>query len=166
MGALEIATERSFAYRLGTESTGQYFVLLHTSAAPDATSWNAYVENISRVLGRASGSVHAIVVTDGGGPDAGQRKHLADAFEQGDAMTHVFTTDMFVRGIVTAFRWITKARATAHAPDDFDSICERCGLSGEMVLRDLESLQDGMAKVRTLELIRNVGEQSRRPRIV
>jgi hypothetical protein len=143
----------AFAFAAGTAAQHRYFVLLHTAEPPEAEIWQAYVEAVAATLARTEERVHAFVVTDGGGPDASQRKKLADAFARGDAMTHVFTTNVFVRGIVTAFRWIAQARATAYAPAELAVTCTACGVPARDVIADLVKLQGTMPTVRALELV-------------
>jgi hypothetical protein len=127
---------KTLAFRSRSCANGAYLVLLHTSAPPDTNEWKAYVRAVATLLAEARGPLHAFVATDGGSPDAAQRRVLAEAFNRGNALTHVFTTDAFVRGVVTAFRWIARARAAAHSPDDFLHVCNEVGLIASEVLAD------------------------------
>lgn len=139
------------------ESRGQPFlVLVHTAAPPDLHEWRAYLQEVARLLATTDRQVHSFVVTDGGGPGAAQRKELADVIEggRGDLLTHVFTTDQFVRGIVTAFRWIARSKAVAHAPSDFSAVCAECGVAAREVMAGLIQVQESFPPLRTLQLIR------------
>jgi hypothetical protein len=143
---------KTLAFSNNRHPSPPYLVLLHSSLPPDVAEWQDYVRTMSRALGGTSGMVHAFVATDGGGPDAAQRRELAEVLKQGPgvSLTHVFTTDAFVRGIVTAFHWIAKARAVAHLPKDFREVCIASGVSPEHVLDDLMELQKSFPRVETL----------------
>lgn len=143
----------SFAYRKGGKARSAFYCLLHTAAPPDAAAWRAYVASVDETLAVSSGCVHLFVATDGGGPDAAQRKELAAVLARDDrnGLTHVFTTSAFTRGIVTAFRWIARARAVAHRPEAFASVCGECGVSAAEVLACFDAMQASFAPVHILK---------------
>jgi hypothetical protein len=145
----------TFAFRSSNDQRHSYFVLLHTEDAPDGESWSQYVEALGARLARSTTTVNIFAVTDGGGPDPGQRRALAAAFarDQLGSITHVFTTSTVTRGIVTAFHWLARARAVAHAPEEFPSICERCQVPASAVLEDLVRLQAELPPVALREMI-------------
>ena len=144
-----------FTFRRGTYGTKTYFVLLHSGAVPEAHRWDAYLEAIARSLAQSASRTHIFVATDGGGPDPAQRQALARVFEQGDALTHVFTNDIVVRGIVTAFRWIAGTRAVAHQPQDFGRTCVEVGHDPAAVLACMDDAQVDMAKVAIIAQLRS-----------
>ncbi|HET9931525.1 MAG TPA: hypothetical protein VFQ35_12585 [Polyangiaceae bacterium] len=143
-----------FTFRRGTNGDKTYFVLLHSEATPEEARWNAYLDAISRALAGSVGRTHVFVATDGGGPDPAQRKALARVFEQGDALTHVFTTSVVVRGIVTAFRWIAGTRAVAHQPQDFGRTCVEVGHDPALVVQSFDEAQSELAPVALLNELR------------
>jgi hypothetical protein len=59
----------------------------------------------------------------------------------------VFTNDIVVRGIVTAFRWIAGTRAVAHQPQDFGRTCVEVGHDPAAVLASMEDAQVDMEPV-------------------
>jgi hypothetical protein len=145
---------RTLSFRVCTTSNTPYLLLLHTAEEPDPLEWRDYVQQMAATISSADALVHAIVATDGGGPNAQQRRELADVVTRGHgSLTHVFTTDMFIRGIVTAFHWIANSRAVAHAPDQFTAVCVDCELSPTDVLAELIHLQKSFPRVLTLEQI-------------
>ncbi|MET0388501.1 MAG: hypothetical protein ABW321_21195 [Polyangiales bacterium] len=147
---------KTLAFRSGRSSTEQrYFVLAHTAVEPSQAEWDAYCQAVAGVMPEARSTVHAFVATDGGGPNPAQRRQLAAAFARGrvEGWTHVFTTDGFVRGIVTAFRWIARAHATAHVPAEFAHVCTECGLSPSHVLNDFVELQKELPRVHGIGLL-------------
>jgi hypothetical protein len=129
-----------------------YLVLVHAREAPAAEEWDAYVATVAEIMTTASSRVNVFVATDGGGPNPGQRKALADAFNtgSGDAWTYVFTTDAFVRGVVTAFNWVAKAHATAHLPSEFVNVCSKCDLAPAEVMKEFAALHKSFQRVNTL----------------
>jgi hypothetical protein len=153
----------TLAFRRSSSAEKRYLVLIHNASAPDAAEWQAYVREMDRTLAEAVGTVHAFVVTDGGGPDAVQRRELADIFGQRHCsnLTHVFTNDMVVRAIVTAFRWIGRAHAVAHLPSAFPFVCAECGLSAVEVLHDFREAEKELGRVRMLQQLEDALQSQR-----
>lgn len=145
----------TFAFRPSTDARHSYFVLLHSEDAPDAGIWSQYVAALSARIAHTTTTINIFAVTDGGGPDPGQRRALAAAFARDHlgSITHVFTTSTVTRGIVTAFHWLAHARAVAHTPEEFPSVCQRCNVPAHAVLEDLVRLQADLPPVALLELI-------------
>jgi hypothetical protein len=141
-----------FAFRLSTSPQLPYVVLLHSAESPDIATWNHYVETLATFLTRSRSTVHVFAVTDGGGPDPGQRRALAGAFapDRLGSTTHVFTTSTFTRGIVTAFHWLARSRAVAHRPEEFPSVCSQYLIPARAVLDDLQTLQKALPPVALL----------------
>jgi hypothetical protein len=75
-------------------------------------------------------------------------------------MTHVFTTSSLTRGIVTAFRWVARARAVAHLPEAFPGVCELCNVPAPAVLADLAVLQATLPPVALLTQLRRAARDS------
>jgi hypothetical protein len=144
---------KTLAFQRGSGSGKDYLVLLHPPEQPSSEDWTAYVNAVARALAESTGRLHAFVATDGGAPSAPQRKELAAAFARGDALTHVFTTDAFIRGVVTAFRWVSRAGAVAHHPKEFDAVCRDCGFLPADVLSDFRHVQRQLPRVIALESI-------------
>lgn len=142
---------KTFAFRSG-KANAPYFVLLHTEEDPEQDDWAEYVRAIGVMVASEGRHVHAFVATDGGGPNASQRQELASVVQGSrGAVTHVFTTNSFVRGIVTAFRWVAGARALAHHPREFLEVCERCNVSPYEVLADFGAAQKSLPRIEVLD---------------
>jgi hypothetical protein len=154
---------KTLAFQRSVADDDPYLVLLHTAASPEPSEWHGYVREMAATLSVAVKQVQVFVVTDGGGPDAKQRKELADVIQptRVGALTHVFTTNVFVRGIVTAFRWLGGAGAVSHHPNDFPNVCSACGFLPVIVLSDLRRVQEEIDSVQTLaeieETMRGLG---------
>jgi hypothetical protein len=146
---------QTLAFRSCESSSRRYLVLLHTAEEPRLGEWREYVSAVQATLAGASERVYAFVATDGGSPNAIQRRLLADVVMRGPhgAQTLVFTTDTFIRSVVTAFSWIAKPGASAHAPREFADICTKHGLAPREVLQEFTSLQKSFPRVLTLERI-------------
>lgn len=148
----------TIAFQRGTAVGAPYLVLLHSAQPPSAAEWSAYVQAVEGALPFAKGTLHIFVATDGGAPNAAQRKQLAEAFDRSasPALTHVFSTSAFVRGVVTAFSWMTRSHALAHAPRDFGSVCLDCQLDAVAVLADMVRLEDTFIGVAVLGQIQHL----------
>jgi hypothetical protein len=155
---------KTLAFRQGSTAEKTYFVLLHTAAAADEAEWQAYVHAVRTAVLASATEIHVFIATDGGGPDAAQRRDLAAVVARGshDTLTHVFTNDAFVRAVVAAFRWIAGARAFAYAPLEFSSVCGRCGFSHVDILKSFADVQESLPRVTTL---RRIVEQAPRFRV-
>jgi len=94
---------------MGYELAGRVLVVAHTKSAPGET-WNAFVRELSAHAATHWRSAPCILVfSDGGGPDAVQRKALLDAVPQiRNARGAVLSSNALIRGITTAFSWFTK----------------------------------------------------------
>jgi len=145
----------AFAFRVSPDAPRPFVVLLHTGETPEGDIWSQYVDVLSELLPRTKTAVPIFAVTDGGGPDSGQRRALARAFapDRLGAMTHVFTTSAFTRGIVTAFHWVARSRAVAHLPGEFPAVCERAQTPVGAALDELFLLQKRLPPVALLAQI-------------
>ena len=139
----------AFTFLRGQDAEHTFFVLLHTAAPPEAEAWSAYLDALRRNLPEGTGRTHVFVATDGGGPDLTQRRSLAAVFAQRDALTHVFTTDLLVRGIVNAFRWMGGS-AIAYQPREFPRVCAVVGHSPATVLSLLDAAASALKPVAIL----------------
>lgn len=144
---------KTLAFRSRSDREPPYLVLVHNALAPDPEEWSAYVSEFAKLMAAGKGPVHAFVSTDGGSPDAAQRKQLADVVNTGEALTHVFTTDAVIRGVVTAFRWLARARAVAHQPKEFPTVCIECGVSPFEVMKDFNDLRRSIPNVQMVSRI-------------
>jgi hypothetical protein len=153
---------KTLAFRRSSPVEPPYLVLVHAREAPDVEEWRAYVDAVAETMASAVGRVNVFVATDGGGPNPAQRKALANAFNigKGDAWTYVFTTDAFVRGVVTAFNWVSKVHATAHMPSEFPNVCHDCGLSAFDVMKEFNELHKTFQRVNTLVRISEAVQRS------
>jgi hypothetical protein len=86
---------------------GGVLLCAHTAEDPRPDEWEAYVDYCLRIPNCAK----TLVVTDGGGPNAAQRKVLQDRYLSKQRANHkqylvaVLTDSALVRGIVKALNW-------------------------------------------------------------
>ncbi len=85
-----------------TRRFGGLVVCFHTARDPSDDEWREYVEAIRAVGGH---TVRNFVCTDGGGPNAKQRKAALDAGGGDRGKVAVVSGNVVVRGVVTAFAW-------------------------------------------------------------
>lgn len=114
------------------KQVGDTMILAHAKTEPADEEWRAYVEAL-----RAHSVKRILVLTDGEGPNARQRKHMLERLGANAQRTAVVTPSMAARGIVTAVAWLgTDIRA--FAPDETAAALEFLGLTrfeAEAVLR-------------------------------
>lgn len=82
---------------------------LHSKRSPSDAEWDEYLGHVrdARELTRGGiSAVNAVVVTDGGAPDAAQRKRLADVVRGWEPLAAVISESLLVRGVVTALAWL------------------------------------------------------------
>lgn len=78
------------------------FIVVHSKEAPTNEEWDSYLEYYGGHLDQCQ---RILVVSDGGGPNAVQRKKTSEAIKNTRTITAVCTDQMLVRGIVTALAW-------------------------------------------------------------
>jgi hypothetical protein len=87
---------------------GGVLLCVHNSEPPRPDEWDAYVEYCVRLPTTCN---KTLVVTEGGGPDAAQRRALHERYlakqkaENKEYLVAVMTDSALVRGIVKALNW-------------------------------------------------------------
>lgn len=85
---------------------GRMIIVAHTNASPSDEEWSGYAREVAAVLSRsAPEEVRTVVFTDGGGPNAEQRRMLTEIKGWNIVRVSVVSQSLAVRGIVTAFSW-------------------------------------------------------------
>jgi hypothetical protein len=135
------------------ELAGRLLVVAHTKSAPGET-WNVFVRELSAHAAKHWQSAPCILVfSDGGGPDAVQRKALLDAVPQiRNARGAVLSSNALVRGITTAFSWFTKG-FRVFAPSD---------LTAAIAWLELEKAEEATIGAIIVRLRRELGEERTR----
>ena len=138
-----------------TDREAPYLIVLHTAQAPDAEEWRNCIAAGEAAAATARGTLHAFVITDGGGPDSKQRKELAKAIAGLGVhlSAHVFTNSARVRGISTALRWMNLSTPDVYRPGEFAALCADVRVSPSHVLRECFALQAELPPIALLEQI-------------
>lgn len=96
------------------KQVGDVFLVVHSDRPPTDDEWNAYTAAIvaaGKARGGSLASIRNLVITDGGGPNAGQRKSSNDALAQlrdwKTSIAAVVSANATVRGIVTVLNWLS-----------------------------------------------------------
>jgi hypothetical protein len=125
---------------------------VHGPTDPRPEEWAAYVEYCLQLPASCN---KALVVTDGGGPNATQRRVLQERYlsQHKEYLVAVMTDSSVVRGIVTALNWFNP-QTRSFPYDDGRGVPEamshlNLGLSAGLRLRfELEMLRRQLGLVR------------------
>ncbi|MET0389707.1 MAG: hypothetical protein ABW321_27285 [Polyangiales bacterium] len=106
-----VVTTRSMAF----DVLHDVVLVVHADCPPDDGDWDAFLDRV-RGLGLAQ-RYTSLVLCEGPGPNAGQRKRMMALPGLSDARTVVLTTSLVARGTVTALNWLgyRKLRALDYA---------------------------------------------------
>jgi hypothetical protein len=108
---------------------GRLIMVAHTSASPSDEEWSGYARDVAAVLSRSSPEdVRTVVFTDGGGPNAEQRRMLTEIKGWNTVRVSVVSQSLAVRGIVTAFSWFNP-KIKAFLPVAVEAAFRHLGLS-------------------------------------
>ncbi|HET8935016.1 MAG TPA: hypothetical protein VFN67_16320 [Polyangiales bacterium] len=112
------------------------FTLVYGVNAPTAEEWARCLRLFRE---RAGCESRFLVETRGGGPDAKQRKVLAEVMRDQDTRVAVMTDSIVARGILTALAWLGLPQR-GFALNDLRAASEYLGLSSEERQRAAEEL--------------------------
>jgi hypothetical protein len=126
---------------IGVEMVGHTLVVVHGKAHPTDADWQLYLDALERNMPAIEAQ---LVVTDGGSPNAAQRRRSLE-LAAGYPMppTAVVTTSVLARGAVSALSWFMKDRIRAFRRNEFDEACTFIGATAEK-----EALRDAAARLR------------------
>lgn len=111
-------------------------VCVHDEQAPTDAEWDRWLQLLRERAGR---DARAFVETRGGGPNAKQRKLLADAVKDLDLRCAILSDSMVVRGMVTAIAWLG-VPLRAFTPGEFRPAAEYLGLTHDELQHTFEVL--------------------------
>lgn len=103
------------------------YVVVHAAESPSNEAWSEYVADMERNARAIRGLA---VYTTGGGPNAGQRKQVADMWARVGVNPQivVITPHAVVRTIVTALNWFLSRKIQAFQPDELDPALRHLGV--------------------------------------
>lgn len=124
---------------VAVQLVGRVGVAVNNATSPSADDWDAYLAMAGEGMKLAGGLARfkQLVVTDGGGPNAAQRKATMDlASRYGDPSTMkiaAVSNNIGVRGMVTAFNWVG-APIRAFSPTQLGEAFAYLGISDDDAL--------------------------------
>lgn len=132
---------------------------LHTAQDPIPAEWQIYVDLLEKTKKKNGGDIskaRAIVVTDGGAPNAKQRELSNVAAGQSFklvAISHSLSNPL-KRGIVTAIAWVNPLFKGV-MPQDWRDALRHVDLDGHIkpIIFEFERLQRGLPPVNSLALL-------------
>lgn len=116
------------------------YTLVYGEDPPTDEEWTRCIALFRERAGQDS---RFIVETHGGGPDAKQRKVLADAMRNEDTLVAVMTESLVARGILTALAWLGLPQR-GFALHDLHAAASYLGLSRE----ELQHAAEDLARMR------------------
>ena len=98
---------------------GDLYVVLHPSSDPSPDDWRAALEGGKRELPTVRG---VFVYTSGGGPNADQRKRLAEIYAASPLLSllAVVTSSPTARAIATGLNWFLKHPFKLFSPEEIE----------------------------------------------
>ncbi|MFT3928543.1 MAG: hypothetical protein QM778_38795 [Myxococcales bacterium] len=116
---------------------GRVMVAVHDAAPPTDDEWARWVALVGEP---SSPELRLLVETTGqGGPNAKQRKLLAEATHGLDVRCAILSDSLAVRGVITALAWLGLAQR-AFVPGDHRGAVDYLGLSPKEYAELLECL--------------------------
>jgi hypothetical protein len=136
-------TERTFHWA----NAGNVRVCVHGLKHPLDKEWHAYVDDLAVNGGALKG---ILVYTAGAGPNAAQRKYLAELWTRRGSMLPValMSPSTVVRGMVTALNWVLPKPIRTFNPDQPEEAVRFLQLDAEesrAALAKLKELRDALA---------------------
>ncbi len=104
------------ASTLGFAAAPTCLVYVSTAQRPCEGDWRQYIEFVATHRHRVR---KGLVLENGRGPNAAQRKALVDVLGDLEVLTAVVMKDPLTRGVVTALSWFKRGFATFR-PDEVD----------------------------------------------
>lgn len=146
--------------RMGFKFLGNLHIIVVGERDPAPADWNAYVGAMlaEERRGMLAGQTRTLVFSDGGGPNAAQRKIARDLREVRGIPLAIVTISRLSRAVVTVKR-LFSPHCRAFAPDDMGSALEFLRIPGiklQQILRLGREVQLGLgiSAVKSLELAR------------
>jgi hypothetical protein len=129
----------------------------HPSFPPNSRDWTQHAQVCDETINDTGMGVtlcYSLVFTDGPGPNAMQRKEVADIVRAGKLQTRsaAVSSSMLVRGIVTATSWLG-VPVRAFNPTDWHAAFAFAGLTSDADIRE--------ARLALLALAAQIGAQPR-----
>ena len=157
--------------RMGFRFLGGLHIIVVGERDPTPADWNAYVGAIhaEEQRGLLAAQTRTLVFSDGGGPNAAQRRIAREVRDERGSPRAIVTNRAFARAWITV-KGLFTPHCRAFAPDEMDAVLEFLGIPGmklQQILRLAREIQLGLgiSAVKSLESARSGkgGEVSQRP---
>ena len=127
-------------------NAGNVRVCVHGAKAPLDKEWHAYVDDLA-VNGKGLKGI--LVYTAGGGPNAAQRKYLAELWTRrgSELPVALMSPSTVVRGMVTALNWVLPKPIRTFNPDHPDEAVRFLKLDAAESRAALATLDEFRAKL-------------------
>jgi hypothetical protein len=115
------------------------FIVAYGAAGPTAAEWTAYLDLMER---QGIDRTMQLVVTDGGGPTAAQRRELDKLLAGRTMPMAVVSGSIRVRGVVSVLSWLNR-RIRAFRPPELREALVYLGVParrGDLIERELNRL--------------------------
>ena len=134
--------------RMGFKFLGNLHIIVVGERDPAPTDWNAYVEAVQaeEKRGMPAAQMRTLVFSDGGGPNAAQRKIARELREERGNPRAIVTGSRLARAVITLKRPF-KPHCRAFAPGDVGTALEFLGVPGiklQQILRLAREVQLGL----------------------
>ena len=146
--------------RMGFRFLGNLHIIVVGERDPAPADWNAYVEAIQAEAkrGMPAAQMRTLVFSDGGGPNAAQRRIARELRDERGNPRAIVTGSRLGRALITAKRVISP-HCRAFAPGDMTTALEFLGVPGmklQQILRLAREVQLGLriSAVKSLESAR------------
>jgi hypothetical protein len=146
--SIPAAPAASMAYSFFPDAAdGGLMVLVHTDRAPSDAEWDAYCNELTRY---DVGHLKSLVLTEGGGPDASQRKRVNALLAGRESRGAVVSSNTLIRGIVIALSWFN-SQIKSFTPNEIGAALAYLGVPFEpraKVFAELTRLREGLERTR------------------
>jgi hypothetical protein len=114
---------------MGFKIVGPLHIILVGEANPTQGDWDEYIRALHAEAKKTADLTQwrTLVITDGGGPNAAQRKNIADLLNGKPSPLAMLTTNSAMRMIIQALRWFNSG-VRAYAPAEVDQALQFLGV--------------------------------------
>jgi hypothetical protein len=133
---------------MGFRILGSLHIIVIGERDPAPADWKSYLDAIAaeEKRGNAVARKRTLVFSDGGGPNAAQRKVASELHGARSTPLAIVTGRVITRALVTALRWF-KPHCRAFAPSEVGDALEFLGVPGikfHQILRLAREVQPGL----------------------
>ena len=130
---------------MGFKIVGSLHIVVVGEKDPTTADWNTYLDAIrlTEKNGVDVSELRTLVFSDGAGPNAQQRKAVADYLKGRPSPLAIVTGVTIMRGVITALGWFN-SQVRAFAPEQLEEALQYLGVPRgrcDAILRDAHAIQ-------------------------